>query len=79
MIIIEMDNKEVIGRVALRMIEEGICEMKRLYLREAFQGCGVGKSLVGTIINEAKKLNYDYMRLDTLSTMEKAQSLYRLL
>lgn len=64
------------GCIALRKISDGICEMKRLYVRDEYRGLGIGKKLVTMIIEEASKLNYQYMRLDTLPTMKKAQELY---
>lgn len=64
------------GCVALRKISNDICEMKRLYVRDAYRGLGIGKRLIDRIIDEARKMNYAYMRLDTLETMKKAQSLY---
>lgn len=76
-IIIAMVNGKVAGCVALRKIEESICEMKRLYVRDTLRGYRIGIGLIDAIINEAKNLNYSYLRLDTLPTMEKAQSLYR--
>lgn len=76
-IILALVNEKIAGCVALRNIDEGICEMKRLYVRDAYRGLRIGKSLIETIIKVAMNLNYDYMRLDTLSTMTKAQSLYR--
>jgi ribosomal protein S18 acetylase RimI-like enzyme len=50
--------------------------MKRLYVSDEYKGLGLGIKLINMIIEEALKLNYNYMRLDTLETMKKAQSLY---
>jgi len=64
------------GCIALRKISKDICEMKRLYVRDEYRGLGLGKKLVGIILDEAMNNNYQYMRLDTLPTMKSAQSLY---
>jgi len=71
-----LDDKPA-GCVALRKFEDGICEMKRLYVRPEFQGLGLGKRLTEEIIIEAKRLGYAKMRLDTMSMMGSAQKLYR--
>lgn len=76
-LIVALVNGKVAGCVALRKIEASICEVKRLYVRDAYRGFRIGRGLIEEIINEATNLNYDYMRLDTLRTMTKAQSLYR--
>ncbi len=65
------------GCVGLRKIDTDACEMKRLYVREAFRGLHIGNRLVSRIILDAKTIGYRTMLLDTLPSMKSAQTLYR--
>ena len=65
------------GCVALWKLEEGVCEMKRLYVKPAFQGLGLGKKLAQTIMAEAEKKGYKKMKLDTLRRLASANHLYK--
>jgi GNAT superfamily N-acetyltransferase len=70
-------NNEAAGIVAFRIFDEGICEMKRLFVIDKFKSKGVGKQLVYQIIREAVLLKYNKMYLDTHPWMTKAQSIYQ--
>ena len=64
------------GCVALRALDDGRCEMKRLYVRPAYRGMKVGEALVAAVVAEAEALGYRQMLLDTLPSMRRAQALY---
>jgi putative acetyltransferase len=72
-------DQNVVGCVGLRPLNDTVCEMKRLFVRPAYQGRGLGRALAEGVIREAKTIGYSSMVLDTLPSMTGAIRLYETL
>lgn len=70
------DGHGLAGMIGLRALDDHTCEMKRLFVRPAARGRGLAKALIGRVLDEAQRLGYAEIRLDTLPMMGDAQSLY---
>ena len=70
-------NNELAGCIGLRKIDKQNCEMKRLYVRPKFRGKHLGNQLIQQIIEDARKIGYSYMLLDTLPFLKRAIHLYK--
>ena len=76
LLVARLDN-DLAGCVGIRQLRADVCEMKRLYVRPAFRGQNLGRRLAVEAARTAREIGYRTMVLDTLASMEAAQSLYK--
>jgi putative acetyltransferase len=77
LVLLAISAEGVAGCVAMRRVDEAICEMKRLYVRPAARGLGAGRLLAERLLAEARRAGYREMRLDVLAEFTQAQKLYQ--
>jgi putative acetyltransferase len=70
-------DDEWVGCCALRRFSDGVCEMKRLYIKPSVRGAGLGRQLIERLVSSARAMSYRRMVLDTLEDMTAARSLYQ--
>ncbi len=75
-LLLASDGHEFAGCVAMRQLNGDTCEMKRLFVRPAYRGTGLGRRLARHSVEEAARLGYKAMRLDTLERLREALALY---
>jgi len=76
-LLLAYSDEKLAGCIALRKLEDGVCEMKRLFVRDDFRGQKIGIQLIERLIADAREIGYEKMRLDTYpAKMGKAVSLY---
>jgi GNAT superfamily N-acetyltransferase len=68
---------EAAGVGALKPMTQETAELKRVYTRPAYRGGGVGRRLVSQLLDDARELAYDAVRLETMTYMTEAHALYR--
>ena len=76
-LLLAYQEENLAGCIALRKLDDGVCEMKRLFVRHEFRGHKIGVHLIEMLIADAREIGYRRMRLDTYPPkMAKAVSLY---
>jgi N-acetylglutamate synthase-like GNAT family acetyltransferase len=75
-ILLALHEGEFLGAVALRKFTDEICEMKRLYVHPKGRGASIGLQLAQQIIQKAREMGYQKMRLDSHPALTKARQLY---
>ncbi|GAA2795720.1 GNAT family N-acetyltransferase [Crossiella cryophila] len=71
------ESGELAGTGAVRTLEPGVAEIKRMYVRPAWRGQGVGSRLLDGLLDQAARLDASTIRLDTARFMADAQGMYQ--
>ena len=69
-------DEKAVGCGGIKPLEEDICELKRLFVREEYRGQHIASSMLKQLISDAKEAGYKKMRLDTFAFMESALKMY---
>ncbi len=76
LIIMAKANDEFVGVLCMRDLGNSVSEIKRMYVKPNFRGKGLGRKMLNKVANEAKRLGFRFLRLDTVPDMESAIHLF---
>lgn len=76
-LLLAQEGDVALGCVGLRRVTDTTCEMKRLYVRAAYRGQGVGRALARASIRAAREMGYQKMQVHTAKFLTAALELYR--
>ena len=76
-LLLVMEGTSDAGIACLRKNREGVVEVKRMYVRPEFRGSGIGRALLETLLDAARELGSETVRLDSARFMKAAHGLYR--
>jgi ribosomal protein S18 acetylase RimI-like enzyme len=77
LLVVESPSGEIVGTAGVRSLEPGVGEIKRMWIRPACQGLGLGRWLMTRCLDEARARNFQVLRLDSERSMKAALHLYR--
>jgi carbonic anhydrase len=69
-------HDQAVGIAGIKRFNDSACEVKRMYVKPASRGLGIGKRLLMACIDMAKKLNYESIKLDSAAYMKSAIKIY---
>ncbi|MEX6634336.1 GNAT family N-acetyltransferase [Hyphococcus lacteus] len=75
--VLETTDGVIIGTVALELLGNGVCELRKMYLKSNFRGRGYGRKLLNHAIARAKELGFKRIELQTARVLEEAVGLYQ--
>jgi GNAT superfamily N-acetyltransferase len=66
-----------VGIAGLKPISSEVAEIERMYVRPSARGSGVGRALLGQLLDDARQLGFNVVRLESAAFMTEAHALYR--
>jgi GNAT superfamily N-acetyltransferase len=76
-LLVAWKGSEVVGVGALKPIDAGVAEIKRMYVRPQARGRGIARAILERLLADARALGYQLVRLETATFMHEAHALYR--
>ncbi len=75
-VVVENEQNKIVGTAGLYYLREGVCELRKMYLLSETRGKGIGKKLLDYLLNQASKLGFHRVELETASVLTEAIRLY---
>lgn len=74
--VIEDNSGNLVGTVGLYPLDGETCELRKMYFAPELRGRGLGRYVLERTVNNARRLGFKRIRLETASVLEKAIKLY---